>query len=159
MIKIVGSFEGQVKDLLREIFTKLKNYEVINTNEEPRKIPNPSSKSHFCLNYKPDFCVKNKRSKYEIFFEILDTQSEEKTIADVVRCILYKNCVKAIFITKDARTASQTKETIDAVYRGIKILGKNKNKMLDIFTTEADFTVFGRDIIRKEIETLILTPK
>lgn len=55
MVKIVLSFEKEVKGILKSLFLKKGNFEVINTNKRPRKIPNPSPKSKFCLNYKPDF--------------------------------------------------------------------------------------------------------
>lgn len=150
MVTIVLAFQGKIRSILVEIFKNKSNYAIVNRNDEPIKIANPSCKSKYCLNYKPDFCVINKRSNKEIIFEILDTQSDEKTIADVVRCIFHRNCVKAIFITKDVSTAIDTDNVIDTLRQKFRKL--TKQKVLEIIAVDGNLREYSKKQIADRIK-------
>jgi len=68
--------------------------------------------------YKPDAYYERKDGRI-IAFEVLDSQSCEKTIADVTRSILNPNVRHLCLITKDDRSRNEVVKTCDVVLSSI----------------------------------------
>lgn len=69
--------------------------------KEPLTIKSPINPSRYHIEYKPDvrFVFQNKQ---QLAFEILDSQIEAKTIADLVRCVYSEAVTDVLFIVKNA---------------------------------------------------------
>lgn len=142
-----------MKRILRKVFRARTNFEIIDSNKNPIKIHNPSKNSTFCLNYCPDFIARHRRSGKDIIVEILDTQGTEKTIADVIRCILYDRCIKARFITKDITSAYQTDNLVQVFRQHIR--RSTKRKIVDITTVDGNPSKYGPAKIIAQLERII----
>lgn len=89
------------------------------------------------MKYNPDFCLwykPHKLSKQTIIFEIIDTQDESKTIADVIRMKLLGNCRKGFFICKDEKKYAMAEKVLDVLLSNFKDILKTRRKkdVLDI---------------------------
>lgn len=117
------------------------------------KIDNPSRGSAFNLDYEPDACMIKKRNNKLIIFEVLDTQSDVKTIADIIRCLFIRYCERLIFITKDENHQQQIKKVVDTIISNLKLwLGDKGRNMMSI-------DVIIKPELEKALEKLLSTNK
>jgi len=89
------------------------------------------------MKYNPDFCLRYKPhglSEQAIIFEIVDSQDETKTIADVIRMKLLGKCRKGFFICQDNEKYKMVDKVLDVLLSNLKDLLKIKHKrdVLDI---------------------------
>ncbi|MCK4997156.1 hypothetical protein KAS08_02535 [Candidatus Pacearchaeota archaeon] len=98
------------------------------------KLNDPDSKG--VIEYEPDYIIKrniSKHSYYFLVFEVIDGQSDIKTMADIARIIGKPEIRKAIFISCNKKKGEETDRIISALVGSYKSRFKKKRKdIIDI---------------------------
>ena len=110
--------------------------------ERVRKITlfDPETKS--IIKYTPDFAFRRYRDKnsyYYVVFEVIEKQSQYKTMADILNIFSHPQIRKAIFISCNKEKKYETDETLNAITACLKqTLKKGSGKeALNIVSREA----------------------
>ncbi len=95
---------------------------------------NDGGNKHKKINYRPDsIYIISYQNK--IVFEILDSQIETKTIADLVRCIFNEAVTDIVFVIKDKKSLKEVLKTSKVIldnfdnYLNLKDTEKKKKKV------------------------------
>ena len=118
-----------LKKLLKQVYQNENCVLVEDLRKYPLKIYNPSRGSTFSIDYEPDACMKKKRNNKYIIFEVLDTQNDTKTIADLIRCLFVKYCEMLIIVAKDEAHQKDVKNLVDTIVANFysnKLMGKSE---------------------------------
>ena len=102
------------------------------------KINDPDSKN--LIDYEPDYAIKrnvSRHSYYYIVFEIIDSQKDIKTMADIARILAVPEIKKVIFISCSKEKGEETDRIISALIGAYKSRFRKKRKeVMDIVSKE-----------------------
>lgn len=118
--------ESHLHKTLKKPFKMLVDrFDNIKEEKDTFKITCLTKNCEHIWHYNPDFCLTYKKPKHVdnlIIFEIVDTQTPEKTVYDILRIKFLGNCRKAIFIC-------DKKTKLDMVNKAICITTSRLRKM------------------------------
>ncbi|MCK4736781.1 MAG: hypothetical protein KAT65_30280 [Methanophagales archaeon] len=125
-------------------FRKIKK---IRESGRPLHITHPTKKKIILYNPDVRFELKNRKI---IIFEIIDSQPEDKTIADITRSLLAKNVTQLYFIVKSEDMRDKIADIYDIILSGFADYFEGEKKKL--FTGGNNILVIAEDIVMDEMK-------
>lgn len=115
------------------------------------------------IDYDPDYAIKrviSNHTYYILVFEVIEGQSDTKTMADIARIIAKQEIKKAVFICSNQKKLEETKRIASALLGSYKdrFEKKNKNEIIDISIREllpTDTEVELEKIVLEELKPFL----
>jgi hypothetical protein len=130
--KMASKTHHLIKRIVREIIKEYNfNRKGIPVLEEANviKLNDPDSKE--VIEYKPDFILRRNLTKhtyYFVIFEVIEDQTDTKTMADIARVLAKSEINKAIFISCNPKKLKETDRIISVLLGSYKDVFRKKKK-------------------------------